>query len=1217
MADRSIKINLDANVTGLVNGFKTAQTAATNLNKTIAQNGQSVQTLTTGLGLVGAAGVAGAALAIKTYASFDKQMSAVKATGGATASELTRLREKAVEMGASTAFSASEAAAGIENLLKAGVTAQEVLGGGLAGALDLAASGELGVAQAAEIAAGAMTQFKLSGADVPHIADLLAAGAGKAQGEVADMANALKYAGVPLAQLGVSIEETAGTIALFASNAIIGEQAGTSLRSMIASLTSPSAVAAKEMEKLGINVFDGQDKFIGLSGVAGVLQTQMRGLSDAERAAALGRIFGNESLQAANVLYDGGAAAVQKWTNAVNDQGYAAETAAARLDNLHGDLEAFGGAVETAFINAGGAGNDALRGLVQNATGLVNALGQLDEGVLNTGALLVGGGGLVALGTAGLGKLVVGINEAKVAMTALGISSKAAGFALGGVGAALGIAAVGLTVWAQNAAEAQARTEGYMETLDELGARTTDTVSRINEALTQKDQNNFLDNLFGDDPDYLIDRAEKIGVSIQDLQNYILGEADAIERVTAAAEGYVLKGDEYATATDKRRAASEFILGALNAEASSLSDAERAAALKAQADQAAGVASGEAAKPVGELSNALEAQAKAADDAFDSMQKHTGALLDARGAARDLEAAIDEASETIKDNGKTLDRNSDAGRENEAVLDGIVAATMNAVEKERALGASQSELSGIMRKGRKAFLDAAEAAGMNAGQARRLANELGLVPKNVRTQVTVSGIEAAQSRLGALDSTLNSINGKVVTATVAIKRHGQAAMAEGGAPEIEGRIQGAVSGGQAGKDSVPAVLMPGEHVLTTRDVHAMGGQGAVYAFRSRLHRGVQKFAGGGEVRRRLNEARRELGIDMRRGDVLGSATSGLSSAYSVIDRMLSLAMSGDLSRGKSRTLAVQAGAAEKAMRGLYKQSERLDQRLESARGRLEDLANIKAQVGSALAGEQKLSAGIQAGQFRDVTRTNSRGETWTEQVWDAGNVSAKGLVNSATTKAATLKAFASKLAKLRKLGLSPVVLQEIAEAGSEEGSILADAFLADQGQIKGINAAYKDIAKYSTDAGTQVAEGFGLSAAQSLVKGLEREQAKVGKQIERWGVYMANGLIGALGGKKIKARAKGGPVSAGLGYLVGEEGPEFIVPRANGFVMTAEQTRRLASTAQSVRSSGGGASGPSVVVQVDKVIAADTKAAVDRMYVKAWDAINANGVMALAQGVGV
>ena len=145
--------------------------------------------------------------------------------------------------GADTKFSASEAAGAIEQLAKAGVSTRDILDGGLTGSLNLAAAGSIDVGEAAETAASAMTQFGLSGSDVTHVADLLAAGAGKAQGGVTDLAYALKYAGVPAHALGVSIEETTGVLAEFASAGILGEQAGTTLRSMLLSLSAPTTRA--------------------------------------------------------------------------------------------------------------------------------------------------------------------------------------------------------------------------------------------------------------------------------------------------------------------------------------------------------------------------------------------------------------------------------------------------------------------------------------------------------------------------------------------------------------------------------------------------------------------------------------------------------------------------------------------------------------------------------------------------------------------------------------------------------------------------------------------------------------------------------------------------------------------------------------------------------------------------------------------------------------
>lgn len=329
-------------------------------------------------------------LATRTAMTFDKAMSGVAAATHAGAEEIQALRDAALQAGADTAFTADEAAQAVENLAKAGVSSADILGGGLTGALDLAAAGNLNVADAAEIAATSLTQFKLTGADMAHVADVLAAGAGKAQGEVYDMALAMQYAGVPASSLGASIDETAGTLALFAKNGIIGERAGTSFRSMLASLSAPSIQAQDEMDKLGLSVFDGQGKFIGLAGVAGELHDKLSGATDAVRSHALGVIFGNEALQAANVLVREGADGVDTWTRNVDDAGYAAETARLRLDNLAGDIEKLGGSLDTALIKGGSKATGVLRFMTQAATGAVNQFSAM-PGPLQTGLVLLGG----------------------------------------------------------------------------------------------------------------------------------------------------------------------------------------------------------------------------------------------------------------------------------------------------------------------------------------------------------------------------------------------------------------------------------------------------------------------------------------------------------------------------------------------------------------------------------------------------------------------------------------------------------------------------------------------------------------------------------------------------------------------------------------------------------------------------------------------------------
>jgi TP901 family phage tail tape measure protein len=603
VADRSVVIRLKADVTDYSSKLKQATADTERLGVTGAtaaeKHSKALQQLGGQAGKIGLVAAAGVAAVVTTAANFESAMSNVAATGDDARGSLDALREAAIEAGAQTAFSASEAAAGIENLAKAGVSAEDTLGGGLQGALDLAAAGQIEVADAAEIAATAMTQFSLAGSDVPHIADLLAAAAGKAQGEVSDMAQALKYVGPVAAQMGVSIEETAGSIAYLASQGVLGDQAGTSLRGMLTALTSPSKIAADTMKQLGINMYDASGAFVGLDGIAGQLQTSMSGLGEAERDAALGRLFGNEQITTARILYAGGEGAIRDWTGAVDDSGYAAETAAIKMDNLKGDFEAFLGSLETALIGAGDGSQNAARSVVQGATDIVNALSAIPGPVLDVTTGLAGivalTGGSLWLGTRAIGAvkafresldtittsaqsakgalgqmgakavavrsgaavagmalattdLASGSDKASVAVNALGNTAGGAllGFAAGGpIGAAIGGGIGALTslggafvASTKDAGESKGLIAEYTQTLDAMtGAVTESTEAMVTNKLEGEGHLETLE-ASGLSTDEAVDAIVRGGAALRDFTQGLRDEKAGLEATYDALKGY-------------------------------------------------------------------------------------------------------------------------------------------------------------------------------------------------------------------------------------------------------------------------------------------------------------------------------------------------------------------------------------------------------------------------------------------------------------------------------------------------------------------------------------------------------------------------------------------------------------------------------------------------------------------------------------------------------
>lgn len=837
---REIVVRLRANVSN----YQQEMAAAQNSTQDVSA---ATDELSNKLGLIGAVAVGGAALVTKTYADFDQKMSNVAATGTDAKLSFDALRDAAIDAGAQTAFSAGEAADGIENLLKAGLSAEDILGGGLTGALDLAAAGELAVGDAAEIASSAMTQFGLKGSDVTHIADLLAAGAGKAQGDVSDLAGALNQSGLVANSFGLSIEETTGTLSAFASAGLLGSDSGTSFKTMLIALANPTEKSAGLMEELGINAYDASGAFVGTAELAGQLQTALGDMSTEQRNATLATIFGTDAIRSANVLYSEGKAGIEEWITAVDDQGYAADVAATRLDNLNGDLDALGGSFETLFIQSGKGLNDSLRGVVQMVTDMVNAFSGLNPVVLNSIALLVGGGGLVALGVAGLGKLTVSIAATKAAMTALGISTKTAALAVSAIGGVLAIAAVGLALWATNAAEAASRTATYGDTLTELGGITDDTSKVIANALAANQTNGFK-SFFGVDSNSLIDDADRFGLSVQQLTGYIKGEKRATQEVTTALEEYRKRHDDGSYAQRTAADVTGNFIDALEGERDALTEAEKQQIQKTEAARESAEAEERLTGQVQAGADALAEQTALVEENYEAKMASSEGALSLRDAERDYEAAVEAATEAAAENGKTLDITTAAGRDNQEALDGLVERNNRTVTAMREMGATSEDLASVISDNRTDFIKLATSMGLSSDKANALADDLGLIPDvepkvTVDTRAALIAVSTIDSRLTALARkdgytiTLNTLTNEV-TRRSTVNVNAPVARATGG--EVTGP-------GTATSDSIPALLSNGEHVLTADDVNDVGGQDAVYRMRQAIQAGALRFADGGAV----------------------------------------------------------------------------------------------------------------------------------------------------------------------------------------------------------------------------------------------------------------------------------------------------------------------------------------------------------------------------------
>ncbi|TFB92782.1 phage tail tape measure protein [Cryobacterium sp. HLT2-28] len=621
------------------------------------------------------------------------------------------------------------------------------------------------------MAATALKTFNLKGSDMNHVADLMAAGAGKAMGDVTDLSGALSQAGLVANSTGLSIEETTGTLSAFAAKGLLGSDAGTAFKSMLQRLTPQSAEAAAKMDELGISAYDAQGNFIGMEKFAGNLATSMKDLSVEQRNAAMSTIFGSDAVRASTVLFDEGAAGIKKYIDQTNDSGYAAKVAADRLDNLRGDVEALGGSFDTYLIQSGSGANDVLRTLTQGATGLVTAAGALPEPVLG-GALALGG--LVAAVALAGGTALVAIPKIaafKASLTDLGISGGSAARGVGLLSGGLAIAGIALAVFADNQAKATERAKSYEDSLDSLTGKTTDYSREIAKANLVK-KGNFL----GIESDSAYDAAKKIGLGLDVLTDAALGSAPALAEVqkhmqaftdlvnsgndVKAAEKLGLTSQEYAAAVKVLR-------DSIGAETSGVIAGQKAWAQKAEATDGA---AGSLDAIVFSYGNSEDAAA-ALDDQIrsltDSMNKQNGVNQDAAGANADYQQSIFDLSEYVRQAkggadgfSTSLDANTVEGSKNVDMLAGHAKAAQDSAKATLDADGNMNTYRATLQAGWQTVYDSALALTGNADAAKAIADNLAAIPAETAFKVIADTSEAAR-RLEHLRDLIRTIPGSI------------------------------------------------------------------------------------------------------------------------------------------------------------------------------------------------------------------------------------------------------------------------------------------------------------------------------------------------------------------------------------------------------------------------------------------------------------------------
>jgi TP901 family phage tail tape measure protein len=403
-------------------GIIRAQDDVDKLDKKSLSSEASLNKVAKGLALFGGVVAAGFAVAANSAVSFEKQMSAIKAVSGATAAEMDLLSKKALQLGADTKFSASEAGLAMEELVKAGLSVEEVLNGAADATVNLAAAGEVDLPFAATIAANALNQFNLKASDLTKVVDNIAGAANASAIDVQEFGFSLSQVGAVAHLAGQSFEDTATAIALMGNAGIKGSDAGTSLKTFLNNLIPTTDRAKQTFKDLGLAVgasgnafIDAQGNYKSLGDIAGVLHTATAGLTESQKTLALETLFGSDAIRAAAVIANAGADGFAN-LNAEMNKTTAAEVAATRLDNTAGSIEQLKGSLETLAISIGTTLLPSLNKIVDGVQSVVDWFSNLDKGTQKTIVGVVGVAGALALTTAAAVKLIQAIKAIQVAV---------------------------------------------------------------------------------------------------------------------------------------------------------------------------------------------------------------------------------------------------------------------------------------------------------------------------------------------------------------------------------------------------------------------------------------------------------------------------------------------------------------------------------------------------------------------------------------------------------------------------------------------------------------------------------------------------------------------------------------------------------------------------------------------------------------------------------
>lgn len=354
--------HLDLDINGFLKSLKTAQNEAEDTTKRISSTigghlqsaGKNLETVGSTLTKTVTAPIVGlGGLVIKTSSTFESAMSRVQAVSGASGSELQKLNKKAQELGATTAWSASEVADGMTEMAKAGWSASDIIDG-MAGVLNSASASGEDLAQVSTIVADAITGFGLKAKDASRVADLLTQSANAGTIDITDLGESFKYISPIAKTMGFSIEDVTTAISAMSMSGIKGSQAGTALRTMLARMVKPTDDVKSAMNELGIKLTNSDGSFKSLNTIVSEMRGSFSGMTDEQKTYYATVLAGQEGMSGLLSLLSLSQGEYDKLADSMNNcKGVAEDTAKTMLNNFGGQLTILKSSLEGVAIQFG------------------------------------------------------------------------------------------------------------------------------------------------------------------------------------------------------------------------------------------------------------------------------------------------------------------------------------------------------------------------------------------------------------------------------------------------------------------------------------------------------------------------------------------------------------------------------------------------------------------------------------------------------------------------------------------------------------------------------------------------------------------------------------------------------------------------------------------------------------------------------------------------